>query len=185
MMPKALLLLFLVTFQAYNLYSQSDTTAFMEIEKVISNEIDIRGFIKNNFSETYVSLADQLAQNHSLYGYKFNRVLNSLRVPYSIFGLPIDRVYAYVDGQNVSSLYLVLNTGSSGLDSLAKGLGMPRNVNQESLDSGDFDLLYWKTNGFNIFLGDDFYPGASFKQRGILIISNTDIRNLHSKERLR
>lgn len=156
----------------------------MEIKNVISDVVKIREFISDNFSETYVSRAEQLEDNHSVYGYKFNKALNKADITYSLFGLPIDSMYAYTNDQDGSCLYLVLQTGNSAMESLVNGFGKPLNVDEDDYQNGDFDFLHWKLNGFNILLGDDFAQTPTLKQRGLMMISNIDIKDLRSEERL-
>jgi hypothetical protein len=125
-----------------------------------------------NFKFTKNSEAERMP----FFTYKVNREIKTQSDKYSLYGIPLHEIYAYIDSNEQFCLYAVMSL-EKGFNPLTDVIGMPENVTQEDFEALDFDFLFWELkNEITITV----FPHRSSKwPRACLIyIMNMDFKDI-------
>ncbi|QEH41019.1 hypothetical protein [Chitinophaga sp. XS-30] len=158
----------------------------MELDKIITKESTVPGFIDENFSDFAMSKMEKQKTRHPLILNKVNRKLVQPGKAYMLFGNPINDIYAFRKDERSFCLYLFLSIDAGSLGHIVDGFGMPQNVTAEDYETRDFDFLAWHPPGIDILLyeyrwGAVQEPG---KTKSIIEVTNMHHDDLLCTERI-
>jgi len=153
------------------------TTCF-ELKEIVFSEEKLSLFIKSEFIPSKNTKRALLESNHPLGTYNFNRVLKGSLKSYSLMGIPIMGLYAYVKNNNQICLYLQLSlTGYKQIDILMDEMGLPWNITKEDYELRDFEMLLWQKQHLEILLSKNFDYGSP-QSENLMKITNMPLTEL-------
>lgn len=149
----------------------------VELKDIIINKADFTSFIQNEFIpfNNHDVINDSI--NHVIGIYKFNYTLKYPERQYSLMGNSITQIFAYLQNNRKTCIYILIKINSKyQTDSLINLFGHPWNVLEQDYLSGDFDMLLWKKNEYEISLMRNF-DKENIKLLKITNISTEDLLN--------
>lgn len=158
----------------------------MEVENIIDSQDKVVNFIASNFFDHTVSSQELVTNNHSMYSYKFNKVLSLSFIDYTLFGLNINDQYAYQINNDKFCLYLLMDLNKDSLDVVVNKLGNPSNITIEDYEMGDFDFLVWHKEGIDLTIVKDRMGimREPDKLKINLLITNMDYKEIINTEKI-
>ena len=159
-------------------YSQVDRKIYFELKDIVFNEGKLVSFIKSEFIPLKNTKRALLESNHPLGAYNFNRAPKGSLKSYSLVGIPITGLYAYVKNNNQVCLFLLLPfTGYKQVDILMDEIGWPWNITKEDYELRDFEMLLWQEQHLEILLSKNFDYG-NLQGGNLMKITNMPLTEL-------
>ncbi|MBB6111797.1 hypothetical protein HDF23_004569 [Mucilaginibacter lappiensis] len=123
----------------------------IEVNNIFLKEGYLKELIKSDFISFKIDQEDAL--KHTIGHYKINLRLKYPQRLYSLFNKPIMQMYGYLKNNDQFCLYILIEMDSmSDINGLIDLLGMPWNVSEKDYNLGDFDMLLWEKNKYDISL---------------------------------
>lgn len=159
-----------------NLSAQQSNSDIMELDKIITKESTLPGFIDENLSDFSMSKMEKLKVRYPLIFNKVNKKLVEPGKACMLFGIPINDIYAFRMGGESFCLYLLLDIDAGRLGHIVDSLGMPQNVTAEDYEARDFDFLAWHPPGIDILLYEYRWGAVQEPGKAKSIIEVTNMR---------
>lgn len=176
-MKRAALITFLImTFNPS--FSQTSTIDDTEISKMILSTEQLSKFIINKFKHFKATKSELLKENHPLVSQRFNMILNDTTTNYTLTGLPVRTLYAYLKNDKRIALYVLMDVDYQQTKNLIDLFGMPWNITLEDYEIGDFEMLLWDKNLFEVSMLHDFVTGGLQTNCRVITINNIPIKEL-------
>jgi hypothetical protein len=103
--------------------------------------------------------------------YKVNRKIETQGIAYTLYGMPLIEMYAYVEENKQFCFYAVLSY-EKGFNPLVDAIGMPDNVTADDFYALDFDFLSWDSRkDAEVFI----FPNRKYKLRKTCLLFITTI----------
>lgn len=154
----------------------------IELSSIVTHEKETIRFVKNHFQDVR-ALDDVEKVFHPMGSVKFNKELKENGIKYTIFGKPIDLLFAFYDEKESDkyAIYIILDIPRNELKMFSKIWGHPENVPTEDFVSGDFDSQIWRENGADVIVGRSFLYEYSADSQ-LIQISNIKLAILYGIE---
>ena len=154
-------------------FGQMNLPSIIKLDETVNSLQNVKLFIKHEFKDFKATKNELLAVDHPLVTYKFNKVLSNGSHKFSLNGLPIKAIYAYDNNEKEVALYLFLDVSLAQVNLLINLFGSPWNVTDEDLKTGDYDVLLWDKQLYNINMLHDFVTGSPGNSRQLCIYSGS------------
>lgn len=149
----------------------------MDIGNIIFSISEIKDFIKSNFKTATFNREELIANSHSLCLNEFNLELNDENEIYSLYGLPIIDLYAYMETLDNFCLYILMNLNFENLFELKNYIGYPANILHADFSTGDFDFLAWHKSNIDLVIMKDRFQNVANYDTVRAVVSVTNINH--------
>lgn len=158
----------------------------MDLDKTITNPKSILDLIASEFFEYEISDIEKLENGHPLFSYQVNKAALQNGKRYTLFGKPVNNLYAYTRDENSFCLYIAMKIDKVSLDNIIEHFGFPENIEKGDYETGDFDFLAWHWMNLEALLTKD--RTGIIQEFGIinaiLLITNMKYSESFSSERI-
>lgn len=155
----------------------------MEIGKTIFNHKELVSFVKERFESVSFSKAEKTEVEHPLMLLNFNRQPKNIGQAFSLFSVKVASIYVYETNEPKYCTFLILELLPKDLEKIVQNLGLPENVTRDEYDEGDYDFLYWRYSGFEVFLNRS-HSGDSRKNMYVMQVLNMPYRDIMDFSRI-
>ena len=135
-------------------------------------------FVKSDFKSFNAAKWELVKINHPLYRDRFNMIIRNDLTEYTLYGLPVREVYAYLKNNNEVALYILMDVNYNQIEKFIELLGMPWNVTEEDYRIGDFEMLLWDKKQFEVSMLHDFVTGGLQTNSRIVRFCNIPLNEL-------
>jgi hypothetical protein len=169
-MKKSLLfLVFMLLSQL--LFGQMKEEINLDFKTSLINGKSLIQFIESDFKPFKLSQYELLVQKNPLSSKNMNREVKSLDKAYKLLNLPIIKINCFYKNDNEGAIFILMNINSEEILNFVNALGIPENTLKEDFERGDYDILMWRKNGFEILIQNSFIDRYS-KDIKIVTISH-------------
>jgi len=168
------------------LFAQKLTNNSMSLDKIAGSKTEALKFIDAEMMSYDLPLSDKINLNHPLLLYQFNRIKAQNRTENTIYGLPVNGVFALKKDSENFCIYLLIELDQNDLGTIAQSVGYADNVTREDFQNGDFDFLSWHLQDMDAIIMKDTMSigGRPAKSNFILCLTNMKMKDIVNSEKL-
>jgi hypothetical protein len=153
------------------LFAQMKQEINLNFNTSLVNSKSLIKFIESDFKPFKLSQNELLVQKNPLSSKNMNREVKSLDKTYKLLSLPIIKINCFYKNDTEGAIFILMNINSEEILNFVNALGIPENTLKEDFEKGDYDILMWRKNGFEITIQNSFIDKYS-KDIKIVTISH-------------